>query len=551
MSLKRAISAAAIFSIIVPTGLFMSAAGSTAATSQVTFLSEDVPAGLDYDGPSAAIPASQVGMVNLMEPLVYYKKSGKSPSGVNLLKYGYAPTDFQGRLAESFTKNGLVWTFKLRKNVVGCNGEKFTADDVIYTFARAKSVSGAAPIGYFLSAVGGIKDFATFDGKVPLGDEVKKIDDYTVQITQGAENKLFLPALTIFGLGMFDKEGMEAQKTAKDPWSHDYANTVNLPSFGPYCLSKWTKGSEFVLTANANYYGGKPAVAKIVLRKVPQSANRLAAIRTGAAQLTERLTPKEFASLKGAKGVSVGSVVGNESLFLNMNFKVAPWDNVKLRQAVAYAIDYDKLIKNAYYGQAKKWKSLVPSSYPGYSVPSTQYKYDLAKAKALLKESGYVDNGSLKLTYVAEKESTLGPVVTQIKADLKALGLDIQLDPLPQTQFGDRQLTKRDLPFAVNDQEKPIGVDAGYATYLFFITGGLNNMDNYSNKIVDDTYKAIATEPDTAKRNAGLATIQEQLAKDVAWVPVVEFATQWAYSSKLSGITWHPDNCVRFFDLKI
>jgi peptide/nickel transport system substrate-binding protein len=551
MSLKRAISAAAIFSIIVPTGLFVSAAGSTAATSQVTFLSEDVPAGLDYDGPSAAIPASQVGMVNLMEPLVYYKKSGKSPSGVNLLKYGYAPADFQGRLAESFTKNGLVWTFKLRKNVVGCNGEKFTADDVIYTFARAKSVSGAAPIGYFLSAVGGIKDFATFDGKVPLGDEVKKIDDYTVQITQGAENKLFLPALTIFGMGMFDKEGMEAQKTAKDPWSHDYANTVNVPSFGPYCLSKWTKGSEFVLTANPKYYGGKPSVAKIVLRKVPQSANRLAAIRTGAAQLTERLTPKEFSSLKGVKGVTVGSVVGNESLFLNMNFKVAPWDNVKLRQAVAYAIDYDKLIKNAYYGQAKKWKSLVPSSYPGYSVPSTQYKYDLAKAKALLKESGYVDNGSLKLTYVAEKESTLGPVVTQIKADLKALGLDIQLDPLPQTQFGDRQLTKRDLPFAVNDQEKPIGVDAGYATYLFFITGGLNNMDNYSNKIVDDTYKAIATEPDTAKRNAGLATIQEQLAKDVAWVPVVEFATQWAYSSKVSGITWHPDNCVRFFDLKI
>ena len=126
MSLKRAISAAAIFSIIVPTGLFVSAAGSTAATSQVTFLSEDVPAGLDYDGPSAAIPASQVGMVNLMEPLVYYKKSGKSPSGVNLLKFGYNPADFQGRLAESVTKNGLVWTFKLRKNVVGCKGESIS-----------------------------------------------------------------------------------------------------------------------------------------------------------------------------------------------------------------------------------------------------------------------------------------------------------------------------------------------------------------------------------------------------------------------------------------
>jgi peptide/nickel transport system substrate-binding protein len=124
---------------------------------------------------------------------------------------------------------------------------------------------------------------------------------------------------------------------------------------------------------------------------------------------------------------------------------------------------------------------------------------------------------------------------------------------MPQTQYGDRQLVKKDLPFAINEQEKPIGVDAGYATQLFFVSGdkgGLNNMVNYSSALVDDTWAKARVEPDTAKRNALLADIQKQLMADVAWLPVVEYKTQFAWSDKISGIGWHPDNSIRFFDLK-
>jgi len=191
-----------------------------AQAQQLLVLAEDVPAGLDYDGPSAAIPASQQGMVTLLEPLVSYAAGAANESGVVMPDF----TKFEGRLAESWTYDDatLTWTFKLRQGVKGCDGATFNADDVIYTFARAKSVSGAAPIGWFLSNVGSIAGFTpdvfgTDAAAKVLGEEIKKVDDYTFTLTQSEPNQLLLPVLSIFGLLIFDKETMEANKTDADP----------------------------------------------------------------------------------------------------------------------------------------------------------------------------------------------------------------------------------------------------------------------------------------------------------------------------------------------
>ena len=112
------------------------------------------------------------------------------------------------------------------------------------------------------------------------------------------------------------------------------------------------------------------------------------------------------------------------------------------------------------------------------------------------------------------------------------------LDPLPQTQYGDRQLVKKDLPFALNDQEKPIAPDAVYAFLLLGISrkGGLNNMVNYSNPKVDELYAKALIEGDPAKRTKLAAEMQEIVQNDVAWIPVVEFKTHWAFNDKIKGI---------------
>jgi peptide/nickel transport system substrate-binding protein len=243
-----------------------------------------------------------------------------------------------------------------------------------------------------------------------------------------------------------------------------------------------------------------------------------------------------------------------------MNFDVPPFDNVLVRRAIAHAIPFDQIIANGYFGQASQWMGLVPSSYPGFA-PTAQFTYDPDAARALLAEAGYPNGEGLEafgaafaLSYVAEKESTLGPIVNITQTALRDVGIPVTLDPIPQTQYGDRQLVKRDLPFAINDQEKPIGVDAGYATQLFFVSpenGGLNNMVNYRNPEVDSLWAAARVDPDTESRNATLRRIQELLAADVAWLPIVEYRTQWAFDSKLSGLKWYPDNAIRYFDLSM
>ena len=527
-------------------------------------VAEDVPVGLDYDGPAAAIPTSQTGVVNLMEPLLAYGRRSRADDGsVGLPDFGR----IEGRLAESwhYDPERLTWTFELRRGVVGCSGNVFTADDVVYTFARAKAVAGAIPVGWFLASTASIEGFDASVFADPaarvLGDEVIKRDDYTVEIRQAAPNPLFLHVLTAFGLHVFDSRSALEHRSEDDPWSSRYVNNEVAPGFGPYCLERWTKNNEFVLSANENYYRGRPAVKRVVIKRIPQSANRFILGRMGDAGLVEKLTPREFGALREAPDVHVSGVTGNENLFVHMNFMTPPFDDTVVRRAVAHAIPYEAIAEGAYIGQARRWRGVVPSAYPDYFDGGIRYDYDPAEVRRLLAQAGYPGGVGLErfasafeLTYVAEKESVLGPIAVLVQSSMRQLGFPVTLNPVPLTQYGDRQLVKKDLPFALNDQEKPVIVDAGYAVSLFFVSpeaGGINNMVNYRNAEVDRLWARARNEIDPAVRTTLLADIQRRLLDDVVWLPVVEYRTQWAHAGRLTGLSWYPDNAPRFFDLAL
>jgi peptide/nickel transport system substrate-binding protein len=539
-----------------------------AAAKDLLFLSEDVPPSLNYDGPNASAPPTQAGIVNLMDPLVYYASETLADGTVKL-----DVNKFEGRLAESWSydASSLTWTFNLRRNVKGCDGATFDADDVIYTMQRAKSTSGQAPVGWFLSNVASFKGFtpAVFGdtpeakaAKVLKDDEVKKVDQYTVQFTQSAENKLFLPVLTIFALYIFDKETMEKHATEDDPWSHKYANNEGVAGFGPYCMTRWEKDKEFVAQANPDYYGGKADIDRVIMRKVPQSSQRLTILRSGLAHLVEHLTPKEYDSLKKANGVKVVSVDGNASTYVHMNWQQKPWDNIKLREAVAYAIPYEKIMKDVFFGEATKYNGVMPAFYPGAHAVDFERNQDVDKAKALLAEAGFPNGDGLdafpeafQLTYTTEVENILGPAATIIQTELSKIGIPVVLNPIPQTQFSDRELVKKDLPFALINHSKPIGVEAGYAIQLLYVSrdkGGLSNYSLYSNPDVDKMWlESAKNEPNDGKRDSVMADIQEILMKEVVIAPMVENRLQWAMSDKVSGVGFHPEQALRWHDLKL
>ncbi len=532
------------------------------AESELLYLAEDVPAGLDFEGPSGSTNTSQVGFINTTEPLVSFAQGPVNAEGIQTLDF----SKFTGRLAESwdYDEPTLTWTFHLRHGVKSCAGNNFTADDVLYTFARGKSITGSTAVGWFLPSVASVAGFTPavlHGGDKSLGDGVKKIDDYTLQIKQSEKNALLLSVLTIYATFPYDSVEMKKHATATDPWSHQWVNNNNAPGFGPYCLERWTRDDEFVLKANPDYYRGKAAIDRVVIKRVPQSANRSLTLRSGQAQLTGRLTSREFDGLRRASGVKVGGIYGNETLFLGLNFKTPPFDNPKLRQAIAELMPYKQIASVGYSNQARKWDAHFTEVLSGYEQPATQWDQDPARAAQLLTEAGFPGGKGLeaypdafKLSYPAERESTLTPIATVIQSALKDGGINVVLDPLPQTQLMDRRSVKKDLPMSLGDTEKPVAPDVAYTTMLFFVSstaGGINNLTNYSNPALDKLFYAVRGENDPAKRKPLLHDIQETLQKDLAWVPLEETKTQWAFSSKLHGLTWYPDNSLRFYDLSL
>jgi peptide/nickel transport system substrate-binding protein len=538
---------------------------SAKAETTMLILSEDVPIALDEDGPGVAHPASQAALVNMLEPLVRYEQKGLNDDGMIIYDFN----KFIPALAESWDYDApaLTWTFHLRHGAKSCAGNTLTADDVLYTFARAKALTGS-PAGFSTLSAASVAGFTTdLFGKTPeiiarraLGDEVKKIDDYTVQIKQSAPNKLFLPAMANVGILILDSVEMKKHATPEDPWSHTFSNTENNASFGPYCLESWQKQQQITVHANPNYWGPKPGVDRIVIRKVPQSSNRIAVLRTGGAQIVDGLNPKEFDSLRSAPGVKVVGGYLNSTTFMLANYKIPPFDNVKLRQAIAYAIPYDDIIKAAYFGQATQWDGLVPTRYPGYHKSPESYAFDPVKAKALLAEAGYPEGKGLeafadafKLAYATERESTLGPVVTLIRTRLNQIGIPLQLDPMPASQMSNRFLIQRNLPIGIWDQTKPYIVDAEFAINLWYLSppAGLLNMSNYSNAGVDKFFTEAKVEADNVKRDAELASAQDILMSTLPYIPIVETKLQFATKAGVSGLVLQNSQQLSWKDLKM
>ncbi len=544
--------------LLLATALGLAASSAAARAENTLFvLGDGVPASMDTDGPSGTYPPSQEGMLNVLEPLVNYAINPVNADGVQTYDYGKIVPG----LAESWSFDTATntWTMKLRQNAKSCAGNTFTADDVLYTFGRAKSLTGQAPIGYFLSSVASLKNFTgALFAKTPeaiaarkLGDEVTKVDDYTVQFKLTGPNPLFLRVLSVLGLLIYDSKEMKAHATLDDPWSHVYANTVNAPGFGPWCLDSWKKDEEFTVKQNPGYYGAKPFYDRVIYRRVPQSSNRIAILRTGRAQVAEGLNPKELDSLTKVAGVKVAGGYLNTSISVLLNYKTKPFDNVLLRQAIAYAIPYDDIARSDYYGAARQWFGLIPSSFPGYIKPDHTYSYDPAKVKALLAQAGYPDGKGLeafpeafKLAYVAERESIVGPVATLLQTRLKELGFPVQLDPLPATQYADRQLVKKDLGFAIQDQSKPIVIDPVYASKLNYVTPpqGVSNATNFSDPAFDKLFDEVLLEADPAKRQADLDQMQNILSERLPIVPMLETKLLYAEQADIQGLVLHPSN---------
>ena len=189
---------------------------------------------------------------------------------------------------------------------------------------------------------------------------------------------------------VIDPEEVKSHGTAADPWAAEWMKR-NTAGLGPYRLVKNEPGSEVVLEATPNHWRGNPYFERVVIKFVPSEADRVLLLKRKAVDMVSGrpgLSPRSIKSMEGEPGLRIVTLPDTVCHWLCMNTAKTPLSNPKVRQAINYVIPIQAILPNVVQGYGTQMKSPLPSLMPGYLDTESPYKYDLEKARALMRESG-------------------------------------------------------------------------------------------------------------------------------------------------------------------
>ena len=378
--------------------------------------------------------------------LTYGKKT--LPSGEVMYDY----TVLEPELAESWqiAPDGKSVSFKLRKDSQFHDGTPVTAHDVKWSFDRAVSVGG----------------FATFQmqaGSLEKPEQFVVVDDHTFRIEFLRKDKLTLPDIAVPVPAIFNSVLVKKHVTEKDPWGTQWTKT-NIAGGGAYKIESWEPKVKTVYVRNENWKSGPlPKIKRIFVLDIPSTSTRRAMLERGDADLSFDLPPKDVAELAQSDKFHVSGVpIENFFWALEMNVTKPPFDNVKVRQAVAYALPYEKLLAGAFYGRALKLYG-APSSVPVNSEWPQPFPYftDLEKAKLLMREAGYENGFETTLSINLGKATVTEPLALLTQEALGKIGIKTTINKIPGFRAA---IAKKDLPMIFND----FGGWLNYPDYYFY-----------------------------------------------------------------------------------
>jgi peptide/nickel transport system substrate-binding protein len=445
-------------------------------------------------------------------------------------------TNVVPNLAESFQeKDGKEFTFKLQQNAKFNNGDPVTAQAVKDSFVR---VLGIPSLASFL-----LTDVAF----VTSGDQIEVVDDYTVKFTLPQPNPIFLKVLQEMNMVIVNVAEIKAKGGATEEEQQKWAS-ANPTGSGPYILEKYDAGVELVLAANPNYWGKAPYYKKVVYKIVPDVQNRLLLLRSGDVDMVYEPPLKDFETLKADPNLQVYATPTFGTLFWWLAAKTEPWNKLELRQAIAYAIPYDTIVKDVTYGYAIPATSWIPVGLEGH-INASPYTYDPEKSKELLATAGFPDGKGLPpITFyskqgVPEEEQ----VAVYIQAELAKIGIQMDIQPVALAAHSEKLASHEPGLFAFNFWI-PYVPDPIYSEYWNFKSAdsGCCNYGSYSNPQVDELITKGLTELDTTVRNGEVEEVQKLVAGDTPSIPIYHPSWNLAMLKGVLGYSYYPDTLLRF-----
>ncbi|MBB6466192.1 peptide/nickel transport system substrate-binding protein/oligopeptide transport system substrate-binding protein [Aminobacter lissarensis] len=341
-----------------------------------------------------------------------------------LMDYEPGTTTLRPELAESYeiSPDGKTFTFKLRKGVKFHNGREMTADDVKYSLDRVTNPKTQSPGAGFFASINGYDDVAS--GKSESLAGVTVVDPSTVKIELSRPDATFLHVMAINFSHVVPKE--EVEKYGADFGKHPVGT-------GAYKMAEWTLGQRLVFERNPDYWHkGLPYIDKITFEIGQEPIVALLRLQNGEVDVPgDGIPPAKFQEVMADPEQKARVVEGGQlqTGYVTMNTQMAPFDNVKVRQAVNMAINKDRIVK-LINNRAVPANQPLPPSMPGYDKAFTGYAFDVDKAKALLGEAGHPDGFETEL-FVMNTDPN--PRIAQaIQQDLAAIGIKASIQSLAQ-----------------------------------------------------------------------------------------------------------------------
>jgi peptide/nickel transport system substrate-binding protein len=400
-------------------------------------------------------------------------------------------------LAEAWevSSDQMTWTFRLRKGVKFQDGTPFNAEAVKYTFDRIVDPATASPRK---SSAGMIKG-------------VKILDEHTVAITTQKPFGPLLAQLTAYNLAILSPT--QAKKLGKK-----YAQ--NPAGTGPFKLESWTPGEKVVLARNEEYWGKKAYLDKVVFKVVPEDATRVMLLLSGEADVIASVPTVLLDKLQQSKDVKVVREKGFRTIYIGLNNKVKPFDDIRVRKAVSHAIYPEAIVQGVLKGVGTLGGSFESPAIPGAIQGLKPYPYDPARAKKLLAEAGYPNGFTTSLYTPTGRYLMDRQVAEAVQGQLKEVGIKAEIKA-PDWGTLTALLDKyTEIPMFLMGKGSPTG-DLDLTLNLTIKTGGRMNHFSYSNPKVDKLIEQQQGITDPKKRFQVLYEIQKIVYEECPAVVLV------------------------------
>lgn len=491
------------------------------------------PNTLDPQDPTSIGRPAQALIENTMDKLVRF---GTKTSPERVDSYDYY--NVEGELAESWqwSSDGRQLTFKIRKGATFHDGSPVTAHDVKWSLDRAVTHP---------STRGQMRQGSMSDPK-----QFVAVDDHTFRIDLAQKDNWILPDLCHPYATIVNSKVAKKHAAADDPWATKWMR-ANSTGGGAYKLESYSPGQQAIYVRNDAWKCGKlPAIRRVIYQVVPEAVNRRALIEKGDVDVCIDLPPKDARDLAQAGKVKMQSLpVVNGFEFIGMTNTLKPFDKAKVRQAIAYALPYKKMLDVALFGRGRPLYGGPASKPKDVEWPAPfPYNTDIAKAKALLVESGFPNGFDTTFAFEIGQAAVGEPVALLIQESLAPLGIKVKIDKMPGGPMGSA-LEKHAIPFYYQQSSAWLN-DPVYAFQIFYQGDWRWNLGHFNNAEFDNLTKAIRFEQDKEKYNRGVMRLKEiafeQVPFMMLWQPLQEVAMQ----KNINGYRYMPHRNLDFRTLR-